>query len=1197
MAEVRNISFNKDQYGIGSSAEYIQKVRGLFNSSINSRNDALMYNPNGYRYYYYPEALTSVDSPLVGEEAKIGSPRIGRSYNYLDDVGGLLGYTYLGGYLKTNNFKTIMNYDGVKYNQKDFDYNIENLYINGQNYGTTGADSGTLSRLNRLGFYYQDYENQGTSIVQDALNQARVEIKKNNQNYYPSDNPKYNERMDYVKFSDSYYTDRPQGLSGQKDFDYLKNTENVTKDLLSETEIGKLVPFDSTDNNDNTIKYKLYSTSDENIRRNKVFLKENINQYYSTPLGNIEKLDRLQDYNFNEIPELVEQIRATQAIAAEKSFVNTSDIEPYLGKNYKFDERYTQDALGKNTTHDEFGDNISSVDSELDILKENYGTTTSAYTENRTTYYLYNERTEGNSNTFTSDVKENHDNTVVISKISTKAKKGLLKKTNDLFNDGKIGSMINRFDQKGLSRGRALKSVKSENINGYDNPYCRVWTSHYQYSKMRDRIRPFYDENGNPIDTDFLDNSLGKGLRPFMGKSLRGLSSMDTNGFPIITPKNNGGELDKDSIKRCMFSIENLAWKDMKFDAPLGQGRSGSVLSKEQQGPNGGRIMWFPPYNLKFEEQVGVNWNGNSFIGRGEQIFTYVNTERTGSLSFTLLVDHPSIIDEYVKSIGDDSATLDNEEEILRFFAGCGLGVTKSTTQTQVAVEKEIEKISNDAEPEDDGIIDRYFVFFPNNFSGIDYIKNQDTLTAINYLKNGSIYGVNGYEMTVNKPIKGCIKSEIITGQTKGDNPKKVEWHYEVDSDTVCQSLSSSNYKDEKSFGLNSSDYWINTAFTNEGKVVREMLSIQPTDRGHVFSFEDFLSQAFFVAPHEINENNTGGNPIEYDVEIQCIGYASSHGAKVSCGGGNYNLAKNRARFIAEYIMSRNIIDNNKVHWDREGTLNAPGNDVSSLEAKVGRSVEIRVIYRAKTNTQPSLDRTEENKMPQTMIEYQTVTTTTSAATGSIYTKTASTESINGAYDEEYLYFKRINDENDLIRRNIVDKVRYFDPAFHSITPEGFNSRLTFLHQCTRQGPTVAVSDVKTNFFGAGNLAFGRPPVCVLRIGDFYNTKIIIDSVTINYDNDGIQWDMNPEGIGLQPMMANVTIQFKFLGGSDLSGPISRLQNAVSYNFFANAAIYDRHADYRESWITPEEKDLVNEWRASINVSDNGNNEVKIDKK
>jgi hypothetical protein len=141
-----------------------------------------------------------------------------------------------------------------------------------------------------------------------------------------------------------------------------------------------------------------------------------------------------------------------------------------------------------------------------------------------------------------------------------------------------------------------------------------------------------------------------------------------------------------------------------------------------------------------------------------------------------------------------------------------------------------------------------------------------------------------------------------------------------------------------------------------------------------------------------------------------------------------------------------------------------------------------------------------------------------------------------------------------------MDKIKYFDPAFHSMTPEGFNARLTFLNQCTRQGNTVTMSDVTG--MTANNLAFGRPPFCVLRIGDFYNQMIVIDSVNIDYDvSNGIQWDMNTEGIGMQPLLARVSISFKFIGGSDIAGPIRRLQNAMSFNYYANTRFYDNRAD------------------------------------
>jgi hypothetical protein len=159
-----------------------------------------------------------------------------------------------------------------------------------------------------------------------------------------------------------------------------------------------------------------------------------------------------------------------------------------------------------------------------------------------------------------------------------------------------------------------------------------------------------------------------------------------------------------------------------------------------------------------------------------------------------------------------------------------------------------------------------------------------------------------------------------------------------------------------------------------------------------------------------------------------------------------------------------------------------------------------------------------------------------------------------------------LKQEDKFVYDSISQKIAYFHPAFHSITPEGFNSRLTFLQQCTRQGPTVFQKDGgfdlnrESDALSPDNMAFGQPPVCILRLGDFYYTKIIIDSV--NFSFDPLVWDLNPEGIGVQPMICTVDLNFAFVGGSSLQGPISKLQNAVTYNFFANTQIYEPASNY-----------------------------------
>jgi hypothetical protein len=83
----------------------------------------------------------------------------------------------------------------------------------------------------------------------------------------------------------------------------------------------------------------------------------------------------------------------------------------------------------------------------------------------------------------------------------------------------------------------------------------------------------------------------------------------------------------------------------------------------------------------------------------------------------------------------------------------------------------------------------------------------------------------------------------------------------------------------------------------------------------------------------------------------------------------------------------------------------------------------------------------------------------------------------------------------------------------------------------------------------------------ILRVGDFYNTKIIPTSLSLQYES----LDINPEGIGIQPMIANVTMGFNFVGGSGLKESIDKLQNALTFNYYANTEIWDDRADVTSS--------------------------------
>jgi hypothetical protein len=150
--------------------------------------------------------------------------------------------------------------------------------------------------------------------------------------------------------------------------------------------------------------------------------------------------------------------------------------------------------------------------------------------------------------------------------------------------------------------------------------------------------------------------------------------------------------------------------------------------------------------------------------------------------------------------------------------------------------------------------------------------------------------------------------------------------------------------------------------------------------------------------------------------------------------------------------------------------------------------------------------------------------------------------------------FKKINKEDTIHKGFESTKNDIFYQTFHSQTPEDFHRRLTFLQQCLRQGQAIRRTN-ENGGISSTNSVFGRQPIQVLRIGDFFNTKIVIDNINIEYGES--TWDLNPEGMGMQPMMADVTIQMRVIGGQSLKGPINAIQNAVTFNYYANSTYYN----------------------------------------
>lgn len=855
----------------------------------------------------------------------------------------------------------------------------------------------------------------------------------------------------------------------------------------------------------------------------------------------------------------------------------------------------------------------------------------------------------------------------------------LLSKTKEWFEKGRFATLISRFhtdddqmkvenlrqsvsvqtpSQFGLSHGNNLLKVKGEGenaqvnrttINGYTDPYCRVWTWHKQYASfVKDTIRPFNDTSINNL----MSENLGYSNRLKKYGVMYDNDEDGFNGLVNITPsmkKNSTKYSDPGnvSVEHCMFSIENLAWKGTYSNWDDGTDPYG--LSREQKGPLGGRIMWFPPYDLKFSEDTTANWQSNDFIGRGEPIYTYANTTRGGSLSFKLLIDHPAILDYWERRMTEtgtpEKSGVDNvdskEQELLRFFAGCSILKPGEEIKEE---ETEIDQTENENQEDGvDGNVMQFFVFFPNNYSGVDDLKSQNSVVdPIAYLMNGvgaqkytdkangcDIYAkdikdlptdvnttykyhndrVGGYEMTENGRGVSIITNETTVtnviceididnstkkinlakmfseeyavkdpcGEEQEPESKMYEWnlyryYYRCDKDGLGDrfiskdEFNTDSYIDKRSYALNlkRSDkygkFLENVIGKGETYTMAEVF-VAVVGKDNAKAFSDEISQENITKIQKVLSKEN----IKKIKKIEIIGRASSQGNNDSQeinNSKNFRLAENRAKTIKNWLKEKLGLDDSlfEIKFSIDNNKNYAKKESSNINAKLNRFAAVRIMY-DESAVSDSSETDYQNGENDVIIDEEPsndVEPNEDVPTENYSNDTSNLR--NERYDGEARFFTKLEKNDPFMAKLISERINNFHPVFHSMSPEGFNARLTFLNQCMRQGPTISSFD--TNDYNANNLSFGRPPVCVLRVGDFYNTKIIINSLNITYDP--LVWDLNDEGIGVMPMIANITLSFKFIGGSDLAGPIQRLQNATSFNYYANASVYDNRAEMIE---------------------------------
>jgi len=691
-----------------------------------------------------------------------------------------------------------------------------------------------------------------------------------------------------------------------------------------------------------------------------------------------------------------------------------------------------------------------------------------------------------------------------------------------------VGNAINQVSKifndgyKEITKGS--KVIKYVNVDGIEQgaEYCRIFTKDQPFTTM---------------------SRLQKKTRNIRGFSY---SNLDAPYNLNITPTKgvDSTNLTNEGVKKYMFSIENLAWKPSKK-----KGFTVQDLPLCERGPNGGRIMWFPPYELTFSESLSSKWNQTEFIGRPEPIYTYGNSTRGGSLSFKIVVDHPSVLNLIVDKTLKGQNAEETNSILESFFAGC-----KEYDLYELAA--------------------LYNTIPLTELQQIQVILNQTTDTT-------TIEELISQTAPEPAPIPDAPQPGSPGGSDEVAPPQNPVVLDPVNCEVSCYFRNDYPKPDETVQPFNT---YLQVYIGKKQAYVNCAPSAQKQGVGNFFDnaisenlkeLNDLCDQIFSLC-----EQN-------YSVTINLIGNTSSIGSTEY----NRKLSERRISSVQQYIegyknsqlskfkdsiLKYKSLPEGETNSDSEET-GPLSNTVCALQAIENRNVRVQLVAEPPP-VEPTPETVAVSETPQTdevphptdvqngTIQPQsiprTVTTTTTTETRQVSALPGLAKKVLRNLLSECSYFEMMKEDSPVIYDSLKEKLKYFHPAFHAITPEGLNSRLTFLNQCTRPGSTIPVINDRGQevINDAENTSFGAPPVCVLRIGDFYNTKIIINSISLNYEN----LDINPEGIGIQPMIASVTVSFDFIGGSGLKEPINQLQNALSFNYYANTEMYDERAEATE---------------------------------
>ena len=682
-----------------------------------------------------------------------------------------------------------------------------------------------------------------------------------------------------------------------------------------------------------------------------------------------------------------------------------------------------------------------------------------------------------------------------------------------------------------LTKGSRVIAYKDVDGDIIGQEYCRVFTKDTPYYSMGDLQKTEGITTANRRFTySVLDSTYNLNIAPMRGNETTNLT---------------GNDFSPEGVKKYMFSLENLSWRTSRK-----KGFTYQDLPHCERGPNGGRIMWFPPYDMKVSETNSANWNTNEFLGRPEPIYTYNNTTRNGNLSWKIVVDHPSILNAIVdKELANQSNNNKVTGIVDSFFAGCRKYdiYELALRYPQFTYSDIYEIIVNSPVPEE---VKETFDSINTEIPGTE---DPATVEYVDKVKEET-YGFSYY---FDNDVPG---PQNVTSTTSDESYETTLTNYIAE-----QSVYNTSARVENKVGI--TEFYEKNILTgpNKGPLNSTLLFIEGVGEAlNEGSTVEVLLQGSASSPNSVNYNKSLSER-RIDSVIQYI-----LPLKPSNSEKTLQQWKDDGKFIIKEVASGEQVTIDGVDCTQE----LPQADkIYSPQAMGCRRVFFNSIV--ETPYQEEIEVTDEESTPP-VVDTETQTAIPEKPVMKQPTKTEKQRQevakiIVRKLLTECDYFDLVKESSPMVYNGIKEKLKYFQPAFHSTTPEGLNSRLTFLQQCIRPGDTIPVigDDGRPTELNAKNTSFGAPPICILRIGDFYHTKIAINQISISYEP--LTFDLNPEGIGVQPMLADINMSFFFIGGQGLKEPVNRLQNALSFNYYANTEVYDDRS------VVTEQRDELNQ--------------------